>query len=177
MDRDESLEISESVKSLELSVFDRQLVGKHESIGSAQIKLDQKLFSETPIRDILLPLSPRGAVHIRISMEGGGKHDVAYHLSTASRALDRAAADMQRDIVDRLAEYAKVTLSIGTILGLTKASKDKKKGKTVAGPTEEDLESSLGSLCEYLNANVRLAAFFYIRLNNAVLRLLRDIAS
>lgn len=85
-------------------------------------------------------------------MDGGEKNDVAYHLSTASRALDRAAGDIGREIVDKMAEYAKSVLSKDSVLNLTKLLKDKKKPKSML--SEQDLENSLGGLFEYLNENV-----------------------
>lgn len=85
-------------------------------------------------------------------MEGGEKHDIAYHLSLASRALDRSAGDMHREIVDRMAEFVRSTLNVGTLQGLTKPLKDKKKAKIAL--SEADLEQSLGPLFEYFNLNV-----------------------
>jgi hypothetical protein len=141
-----------NLKTLELAVFDRQLVGKHDTIGSGTFKLDPRLFVEHSTRDVLLPLSTRGTVHLRISMEGGEKHDIEYHLSSASRALERSAGDMQREIVDKMGEFIRSTLSVATLQGLTKPLKDKKKAKTAV--SESDLEGSLGPLFEYFNLNV-----------------------
>ncbi|OCF44431.1 cytoplasmic protein [Kwoniella heveanensis CBS 569] len=149
---EQSFEISVGVvKTLELQAYDRQLVGKHDLIGAATFKLDPRLFSDIPTRDVVLPLSSRGTVHVRISMEGGEKHDVSYHLSTASRSLDRAAIDMSREISDKMAEFIKNQLSANNLLVLTKPLKDKKKAKTVL--SENDIEASLGGLFDYLNEN------------------------
>ncbi|WVQ64082.1 uncharacterized protein L199_002241 [Kwoniella botswanensis] len=152
---EQSFEISVgSIKVLELTAFDRQLVGKHDLIGGGSFKLDSRLFAEQPIRDIVLPLTTSnrgGIVHIRISMEGGEKNDVAYHLSIASRALDRSQRDMSRELVDKMAEYIRSQLSSTTLGTLTKPLKDKKKAKTVL--TDQDIESSLGGLFDYLNEN------------------------
>lgn len=85
-------------------------------------------------------------------MEGGEKHDVAYHLGSATRALQRAEGDITRGLVDRMTEFIKSVLSKETLLGLTKPLKDKKKARTTL--SEGELESSLGPLFEYLNENV-----------------------
>lgn len=155
--REQSFELSVGrVKTLDLAVFDRTLVGKHDPIGTASFRLDPRSFTDVATRDILLPLSPRGAVHVRISMEGGEKHDVAYHLSTGSRALSRTAGDMVRDIVDKLCEFIKATLSPAVVLALTKALKDKKKPRGAL--SEEEVERSLGPVFEYLNENVRMGS-------------------
>ena len=127
-------------------------MGKHDPIGWGTFKLDARLFSEASTRDVILPLSPRGTVHLRISMEGGEKHDIAYHLSTASRALDRSAGDMKREMVDKMGEFIRSTLSAATLQSLTKPLKEKKKARTAL--SEAELEGSLGPLFEYLNLNV-----------------------
>lgn len=101
--REETFEVSiGAIKSFEVACFDRQLVGKHDVIGLSTFKVDPKAFAASPSRDVLLPLNPRGAVHLRITMEGGEKHDIDAYLKTAGRALDRAAGDMSRCIVDRV---------------------------------------------------------------------------
>lgn len=151
--REQSFEISVGqVKTLELAVFDRTLVGKHDTLGTASFRLDPRSYTDVSVRDVLLPLTPRGNVHVRISMEGGEKHDVAYHLSSASRALDRTASDMIREIVDKIGEFIKSTLSPANLTSLTKPLKDKKKPRTAL--SEEELERSLGPLFAYLNENV-----------------------
>ena len=151
--REQSFEISVgALKIVELAAFDRQLMGKHDSIGMATFKLDRRHFADSPIRDVLLPLSPRGTVHLRIRMEGGERHDVVYHLSSASRALDRAIGDMQREIVDKIGDFIRSSLSVATLQGLTKPLREKKRVKSAL--TDADLEGSLGPLFEYLNLNV-----------------------
>ena len=83
-------------------------------------------------------------------MEGGEKHDVQYHLSSAIRALERAERDMTREIVERMGEYIKSILSSAAIGNIVK---EKKKAKQAID--ERDIEYSLGPLFEYLNSNVR----------------------
>jgi hypothetical protein len=151
--REQSFEISVGrVKHVELAAFDRTLVGKHDPIGSTVFRLDPKSFIDQSTRDVVLPLSPRGTVHVRISMEGGEKHDVAYHLSTASRALGRTEQDMVREIVEKMGEYFKSVLSTPTLSSVTKPLKDKKKPRSAL--SEAEIEQSLGPLFEYLNENV-----------------------
>ncbi|EIW67151.1 hypothetical protein TREMEDRAFT_40715 [Tremella mesenterica DSM 1558] len=146
---EQSFEVSVgSYKTLELLCYDRQLVGKHDLIGSSTFKLDSRAFV-VPTRDILVPLG-RGMVHLRVSMEGGERHDIAYHLGVASRALERAADDMVRELVDKMSEFVKSQLSLVTLHGLTKP-KDKKKVKQTL--TQEDIDGSLLPLFDYLNDN------------------------
>lgn len=156
--RDQSFEVPVgAVKILELQVYDRQLVGKHDLIGTSTFKLDPRLFADYPTRDVVLPLNPRGTVHIRISMEGGEKHDVQYYLDAASRTCDRAAKDMVREIVDKMGEFIKAQISATTLQALTKPLKDKKRTKTSL--TEQEIEYSLGPLFEYLNENASIKHF------------------
>ncbi|WWC91481.1 uncharacterized protein L201_006427 [Kwoniella dendrophila CBS 6074] len=171
---EQSFEISVgSIKVLELQTYDRQLVGKHDLIGTSTFKLDSRLFNDQSIRDIVLPLSSSrgGLIHARISMEGGEKNDVAYHLSAASRSLDRSASDMSRELVDKMSDHLKSQLSLNTLNILTKPLKDKKKAKTVL--SEQDIESSLGGLFDYLNENFSV---FSVTLNEETrLRLMLSI--
>lgn len=157
--REQSFELTiGSTKRLELAAWDRQLVGKHEQIGSATFALNPTNFGESATRDLLVPLTPRGMIFLRISMDGGEKPDVGYHLSAATRALDRAEGDMMREIVDKMAEFMKVQLSPSALNNLTKVLRDKKKPRSAL--TDAELEGSLGALFEYLNENVRFPLLF-----------------
>jgi hypothetical protein len=151
--REESFEISVgTIKHLELTAFNRQLVGKHDPIGTSSISLDPRQYTKSPTRDITLPLQPRGTVHLRVTLTGADKHDVAYHLSTASRSLDRAEGDMVRTIVDKMGEFARSVLSVEKAFAVTKVLKDKKKPRSAL--SDGEVEGSLGGLFEYLNENV-----------------------
>lgn len=88
-------------------------------------------------------------------MEGGEKHDVQYHLSSAIRALERAERDMTREIVEKMGEYIKSILSSAAIGNIVK---EKKKAKQPID--ERDIEYSLGPLFEYLNSNVCLSPLY-----------------
>lgn len=91
-----------SARILEINCFDRSLVGKNELIGTATVKLDPVAYRETPIRDLALPLNPRGTVHIRVELQNGDMHEVNYHLNKAKRMLDRVANDMVRNLIDKV---------------------------------------------------------------------------
>lgn len=88
--------------NLEISCYDRSLVGKNELIGSATLKLDPLAYRENPLQDIALPLNPRGTVHLRVELETGDRHEVDYHLNAAKRLLDRVANDMIRGLIDKV---------------------------------------------------------------------------
>jgi hypothetical protein len=91
-----------SATNLEISCYDRSLVGKNELIGSATLKLDPLAYRENPLQDIALPLNPRGTVHLRVELETGDRHEVDYHLNAAKRMLDRVANDMIRSLIDKV---------------------------------------------------------------------------
>lgn len=138
-------------KTLELMAYDRQLVGKHGLIGSRTFHLDPQLFASLPIRDVVLPLSPRGVAHIRIATVGGERNDVTYHLTKASRVLDRAVVDMTRDLVERMVEFIRSYLSPTTLSNLTKPLRDKKKGRVAL--TEVEIDNSLAPVFDFLDEN------------------------
>jgi hypothetical protein len=92
------------VKALEVTCWDRSLVGKHDNIGSGSLKLDPSVHRELPVRELLLPLNPRGGLHVRVEMQGGEKHEVRFHLDRAGRTLERSAEAMTRCIVDRVSD-------------------------------------------------------------------------
>lgn len=100
---EEAAEVSiTSAKMYEINCWDRLLVGKHDLIGKATFKLDPNAFKDQPSRDIVVPLNPRGVIHLRIGMEGGEKHEARFHLNRAIRSLDRAADEMTRKMMDRV---------------------------------------------------------------------------
>lgn len=88
--------------NLEISCYNRSLVGKNEIIGSATLKLDPLAYRETPVRDIAIPLNPRGTIHLRVELETADRHEMDYHLNSARRTLDRVANDMIRHLIDKV---------------------------------------------------------------------------
>jgi len=141
-----------AARSIEVTVLDRQLVGKHDVIGSRSLKLDPALFADNPVRDIVLPLSPRGVVHLRVSLAANSVFDVNYHLTAASRVLDNTGADMMLEIVDRMAEYLRVQLSRSTLNTITKPLRDRKRGRVAL--TESEIDASLVPVFDYFDVNV-----------------------
>jgi hypothetical protein len=112
---EESCEVSISTaKMFEITCWDRLLVGKHDLIGKSTFKLDPHAFKDHPSRDIVLPLNPRGVVHLRLEMEGGEKHEAKFHLNRAIRNLDRAADDMTRKSIDKVGLEMPITLNTQT---------------------------------------------------------------
>lgn len=92
-------------KLLEVSCFDRTLMGKHDMIGSTSLKVDPLMFSEHPSQEFALTLSPRGRVYVRVDLKGGEKHEIQFYMDQAVRHLDRSAEAMTRCIVDRVGTF------------------------------------------------------------------------
>ncbi|KAJ9107899.1 hypothetical protein QFC19_002642 [Naganishia cerealis] len=142
-----------SAKNLEINCFNRSLVGKNELIGSAIVKLDPVVYRETPLREIALPLNPRGTVHLRVELQTGDMHEVNYHLNKAKRMLDRVANDMIRNLVDKISEFVQMQLSVVRLRELIKPLTAKPK-KGVSKPmtlTDEEYEQSLIPLFDYFD--------------------------
>lgn len=147
---EQTFEVSVSaMKSLELECFDRQLVGKHDPIGSGSFKLDPRLFERITERDVVVPLSPRGVVHLRISTEGREMHSVEHHLTAAARVLEHTGADMTRDIVDIVCNHIRGQLSASVLATVVKPLKDKKRGRITV--SAEEVDASLAPVFDYLN--------------------------
>lgn len=147
--RDQSTDIAlGATKHIEIALYDRSLVGKHDLIGVAVIKLDPKSWSNGTCREAVLPLSPRGLVYLRIGVEGGDK-DIKSAFAGVSRTLHRAQDEMMNDVVERMMEYLRDQLSSRTLSEMTKP-KDKKKPRI----GEAEMDASLGGVYHYLNTNV-----------------------
>ncbi|ORX38986.1 hypothetical protein BD324DRAFT_618118 [Kockovaella imperatae] len=140
-----------SAKILEFSAYNRSLVGKHDLIGSGTLKVDNETFVSTPVRDLLVTLTPQGSIRVRLDIEDGASNDANRYLSTAMRSLERTEVDMMREITDRIGETVQIVLSTGTLNNLAKQLKDKKRPKGAL--SDGEIEASLGSLFESLNAN------------------------
>lgn len=141
-------------RSYELACYDRSLVGKHDLIGSVSFKIDPASYRDTPCRELVLPLNPRGSLSIRIEMEAGEKHDIHFHLGRAGRSLDRAGQEMTRTIIDKMSEFIRSQLSLVTIQNVlrplsAKAKKGQAKATTLS---EAEYELSLAPLFEYLDS-------------------------
>ncbi|KAF8515697.1 hypothetical protein BU17DRAFT_76803 [Hysterangium stoloniferum] len=83
-----------------VSVRDRGLIGKHDTVGRAYLCLDPQRFGDFLTHDLWLDLDSQGRVLIRVSMEGE-KDDVQFYFGRAFRSLKRAEADMVRAFIDK----------------------------------------------------------------------------
>ena len=83
-----------------VSVRDRALVGKHDTIGRAYICLDPRRYGDFLTHDLWLDLDTQGRILLRISMEGE-KDDPQFYFGRAFRSLKRAESDMVRVFIDQ----------------------------------------------------------------------------
>lgn len=107
---DETFDISvEKALWLMVSVRDRALVGKHDSVGRAYICLDPRRYGDFLTHDQWMDLDSQGRILLRISMEGE-KDDLQFYFGRAFRSLKRAEADMVRVFIDKVSPgYARAS--------------------------------------------------------------------
>lgn len=99
---DETFDLSiDKALWLMVSVRDRALVGKHDTVGRAYLCLDPRRFGDFLTHDLWMDLDTQGRVLIRVSMEGE-KDDIQFYFGRAFRSLKRAEADMLRIFIDKV---------------------------------------------------------------------------
>jgi|SRR5712672_2547942 len=99
---DETFDISvEKPLWLMVSVRDRALVGKHDTVGREYICLDPKRFGDFLVHDLWLNLDTSGRILLRVSMEGE-KDDIQFYFGRAFRSLKRSEGDMVRIFIDKV---------------------------------------------------------------------------
>lgn len=84
-----------------VSVRDRALVGKHDTVGRAYICLDPRRYGDFLTHDQWMDLDSQGRILLRISMEGE-KDDLQFYFGRAFRSLKRAESDMVRVFIDKV---------------------------------------------------------------------------
>lgn len=84
-----------------VSVRDRSLLGKHDTVGRAYLCLDPQIFGDYLTHNLRLDLDSAGCVLVRVSMEGE-KDDIEFYFGQAFRSLKRAEADMMRGFIDKV---------------------------------------------------------------------------
>ena len=84
-----------------VSIRDRALVGKHDTVGRAYLCLDPKRFGDFLTHDLWMDLDSQGRILLRVSMEGE-KDDIQFYFGRAFRSLKRAEADMVRIFIDKV---------------------------------------------------------------------------
>lgn len=99
---DESFDLSiDKELWLMVSVRDRALVGKHDTVGRAYLCLDPRRFGDFLAHELWMNLEPHGRVLIRVSMEGE-KDDIQFYFGRGFRTLKRAEGDMLRIFIDKV---------------------------------------------------------------------------
>ncbi|TYJ58206.1 hypothetical protein B9479_001030 [Cryptococcus floricola] len=164
----------------------RNLTGKHDLLGRAYLQLNPADFENEVLKDILQPLDTRGVVLLRISMESE-RDDMEFHFGKAFRCLKRTESDMVRLFVDRMTPVLRHTLSRAGIKSVLKSNNPQPQvynealGKISAvyksaigtpdynipaphdhtrgrGPSDEDIESAIHPLFDYLDTNIHTLA-------------------
>ncbi|KAG6861800.1 hypothetical protein C0995_011680 [Termitomyces sp. Mi166 len=118
---EESFDISvEKELWLMVSVRDRALVGKHDTVGRAYLCLDPRRFGDFLAHELWMNLEPHGRVLIRVSMEGE-KDDIQFFFGRAFRSLKRAEGDMLRIFIDKMTPFVRQCLSRSVVKSLLKS--------------------------------------------------------
>ncbi|PBK71924.1 hypothetical protein ARMSODRAFT_954745 [Armillaria solidipes] len=117
---DETFDISvDKPLWLMVSVRDRALVGKHDTVGRAYLCLDPRRFGDFLAHDLWMDLDTQGRVLVRVSMEGE-KDDIQFYFGRAFRSLKRAEADMLRIFIDKMSPFIRQCLSRSVVKTLIK---------------------------------------------------------
>lgn len=106
---------------LMVSVRDRALIGKHDTVGRAYICLDPRRYGDFLTHDQWMDLDTQGRILIRISMEGE-KDDLQFFFGRAFRSLKRAESDMVRVFIDKVSPFIRQCLSRTVLKTLIKSS-------------------------------------------------------
>jgi hypothetical protein len=132
---DETFDISvDKALWLMISIRDRALVGKHDTVGRAYLCLDPKRFGDYLTHELWMDLDSQGRILIRVSMEGE-MDDIQFYFGRAFRSLKRAEADMVRIFIDKMGPFIQQSLSRTVLKTLIKA-----------GPVGLDYNKALGNV-------------------------------
>ena len=88
-----------------VSIRDRALVGKHDTVGRAYLCLDPRRFGDFLSHELWMDLDSEGRILVRVSMEGE-KDDILFFFGRAFRSLKRAEGDMLRIFIDKVSDIA-----------------------------------------------------------------------
>ena len=99
---------------LMVSIRDRALIGKHDTVGRAYICLDPRIFGDLMVHDQWLDLDSQGRILLRISMEGE-KDDIQFYFGRAFRSLKRGEGDMVRIFIDKVGPFPPLAHPIALI--------------------------------------------------------------
>ncbi|KAM6493277.1 hypothetical protein JOM56_011411 [Amanita muscaria] len=105
---------------LMVSVRDRALVGKHDTVGRAYLCLDPRRYSDFLSHEVWMDLDTHGRILVRISMEGE-KDDILFFFGRAFRSLKRAEGDMLRTFIDKMSPFIRQCLSRNVVKILLKS--------------------------------------------------------
>ncbi|KAI9463515.1 hypothetical protein F5148DRAFT_1211265 [Russula earlei] len=158
---------------LMVSVRDRALVGKHDTVGREYICLDPKRFGDFLVHDLWLNLDTQGRILLRVSMEGE-KDDIQFYFGRAFRSLKRSEGDMVRIFIDKMSPFIRQSLSHGVLKSLIKGDSRLDYNKALGNsevqvplPADEkprvkpgelsdvEIEQAIVGLFDYFDANLQ----------------------
>ncbi|KAI5119561.1 hypothetical protein M0805_005625 [Coniferiporia weirii] len=117
---DETFDISiDKPLWLMISIRDRALVGKHDTVGRAYLCLDPRRFGDFLAHDLWFDLDTQGRILLRVSMEGE-RDDIQFYFGRAFRSLKRSEGDMVRIFIDKMSPFIQQSLSRPVLKNLVK---------------------------------------------------------
>ncbi|KAL2756351.1 hypothetical protein ACRALDRAFT_1050352 [Sodiomyces alcalophilus JCM 7366] len=183
---DETIDITVTSSITVLStIWDDDMFGDHDYVGRTSFKLDPLHFSDYIPREIWLDLDSQGRLLVKISMEGE-RDDIEFQFGKAFRDLKRTEQAMVRKITDKLRDQINATISLETLrnllrsggIGASVTSLWKKRASTMPVVlTRQDIEDSLGPLCDYFfdNFSVMSQTLTQDTMRSVMLRLWKEV--
>ncbi|ROT36838.1 hypothetical protein SODALDRAFT_314461 [Sodiomyces alkalinus F11] len=183
---DETIDITVTAPiTILATIWDDDMFGDHDYVGRTSFKLDPLHFSDYIPREVWLDLDSQGRLLVKISMEGE-RDDIEFQFGKAFRDLKRTEQSMVRKITDKLRDQINATISLETLRNLLKSggigasvtSLWKKRASTMPVVlTRQDIEDSLGPLCDYFfdNFSVMSQTLTKDTMRSVMLRLWKEV--
>ncbi|KAI4165925.1 MAG: hypothetical protein LQ342_000356 [Letrouitia transgressa] len=160
---DETVDITtQGPLNIVATVWDWDVMGDHDCVGRASLKLDPSHFSDFLPREYWLDLDSQGRILLRVSMEGE-RDDIQFYFGKAFRTLKRTERDMTRTITDKLSAYIHHCLSRRSLRNLTQKGitmstvsnyfNRNRPPQTAQAPSEIEITSALKQLLAYFDDN------------------------
>ncbi|ORY07877.1 hypothetical protein K493DRAFT_295323 [Basidiobolus meristosporus CBS 931.73] len=156
---EETFQISFSgVGSVEVVVFDKDMMKDDDCCGTAYFNLDPAIFCDYFTHDVWLDLEPQGRILLRVHIEGE-KNDAQFYFGKTFRTLKSTHVDMIRTVINRLSSQTKGLLSRNRLIMPFKRNNYfsfmKSSNKTASRSiTDEECDRMLYPLFDYLDNNL-----------------------
>lgn len=139
--------------TLSVTVWDEQRVGTHSICGRALLQLDPLRFKHDGLpQEIFLDLDTEGRVLVEVAVESE-RVDAIFALGRAHRALKRAQERIIKLIVEKFSRFIHFCFSRANLKAVCGGNGNIK-------PTQEQMDTAMMPLYNYLNMNLQVLAEF-----------------